>query len=197
MYFGAYLLPLVNTNPKRDYGGVVNFAFERTALEFSFLKINRNKETIFDLWIAEVENADQGDVSRWDGFYAHFQPKFYNSEQSFKGFILGYAQKNFDTQTANITEHATGPYSTANFKPAVKQYLLMYNAGITHLVPGYGVELYYGLGVAYSRFDAGTSIDRDAYTIDNPLLESRKPGYFSPVFRAGVTMGINLGKGRD
>lgn len=197
-YVGAHILPLLNTNPKRDYGAAVNFAFKRTALEFSYTLINQNKENIFDLWISEVDDADQDNISRWDGFKAHFQPKFLAREGNFNSYIgvlLGYNQKNFDEMTVNVTHDSDGAFSSETFKPSVKQYVLMVNFGAMRLARGFGADLFWGLGANYSFFEDGSEINRDEYTIDNPLLEYRKDKYFGFVMRLGFTMGLNFGRG--
>ncbi|MBK7338487.1 MAG: hypothetical protein IPJ00_21080 [Saprospirales bacterium] len=67
LYLGAHLLPMLKSSDKRDLGGVVNLAGKRTAWEFSYLQVKNNKENIFDLWIREVEDADQDNISPWDG----------------------------------------------------------------------------------------------------------------------------------
>lgn len=197
-YVGAHILPLLNTNPKRDYGAAVNFAFKRTALEFSYTLINQNKENIFDLWIREVDDAEQDNISRWDGFKAHFQPKFLAREGNFNsyiGILMGYNEKNFEEMTVNATHDLDGAVSSETFKPAVKQYVLMLNFGAMRLARGFGADLFWGMGANYSLFDDGSEINRDEYTIDNPLLENRKDKYFGFVMRLGITMGLNFGRG--
>jgi hypothetical protein len=196
-YTGAYLFPLFNTNPRRDYGGVVNFVFKKTALEFSYLKINQNKENIFDLWVREVDDAAQDNLSRWDGFYTHFQPKFMSNNTRYWGLLLGYAQKTFDPLSVNAVNEATGGSTLVNFNPSVKQYIGMFNFGGMILGKGFGLDTYIGIGGHYSQFDAGTNIDRKAYTIENPLLEHRKDWYGGLIIRVGMTVGLNFGAGRS
>ena len=199
LYLGANILPLLNTNAKRDYGGVLNFVFEHTAFEFSYLKVNQNKENIFDLWINEVEGADQDNISRWDGFKAHFQPKFFtkNGKGGYLGILLGYNEKNFEPLSVNATHDADGAISLQTFDPSVKQYTAMLNMGAMKLFRGIGFDVFFGVGANYSQFDAGNPIDRSAYTIDNPLLEFRKDKYFGVFFRTGISFGLNIGPGND
>ncbi|MCC6460391.1 MAG: hypothetical protein IT260_07960 [Saprospiraceae bacterium] len=199
LYLGANILPLLNTNARRDYGGVLNFVFEHTAFEFSYLKINQNKENIFDLWINEVEGADQDNISRWDGFKAHFQPKFFtkNGKGGYVGILLGYNEKNFEPLTVTATHDTDGAISQQSFDPSVTQYTAMLNLGAMKLFRGFGLDIFFGVGANYSQFDAGNPIDRSAYTIDNPLLEFRKDKYFGVFFRTGITFGLNFGPGND
>lgn len=198
-YTGAYIIPLLNSNPKRDYGGVVNFSFRRVAWEFSYLKINRNKENIFDLWIREVDGARQDNLSRWDGFYTHIQPKFYGGkrDESYVGILLGYAQKNFDSMSVTTINDLDGTPSLETFEPKVNQYIAMVTFGMMPLWRGFGIDAYWSLGANYSQFDPGNELDRDAYTIDNPLLENRKDAYFGFIMRLGFTMGLNFGSGNQ
>ncbi|MBK6949736.1 MAG: hypothetical protein IPH16_18185 [Haliscomenobacter sp.] len=115
LYLGAHLLPMLKSSDKRDLGGVVNFAGRRTAWEFSYLQVKNNKENIFDLWIREVEDADQDNISPWDGFKAHVHPKFFSSrgsEFAYVGLLLGYADKNFDPK------RSPSPTTRPGFPPA-------------------------------------------------------------------------------
>jgi len=195
-YFGINVLPLLNSNVKRDYGGVVNFTKRKFALELSYLQINQNKENIFDLWIKEVDYASQDNVSRWDGFYAHIQPKFFDSdEQNYVGLLLGYAQKSFDPMEANITNIETSILSTGTFNPSEKQYIAMINIGGMRLNRGFGVDMYWGFGATYNQFNLGFNQDKNKFTIDNPLLENRKAPYFGFIMRFGINIGLNLGRG--
>lgn len=195
-YFGINVLPLLNSNEKRDYGGVVNFTKQKFALELSYLQINQNKENIFDLWIKEVDYASQDNVSRWDGFYAHIQPKFFDSdEQKYVGLLLGYAQKSFDPMEVNITNIESSNVSTGTFNPSEKQYIAMINIGGMKLSRGFGLDMYWGFGATYNQFDLGFNQDMNKFTIDNPLLENRKAPYFTFIMRFGINFGLNFGRG--
>lgn len=199
LYLGADILPLLNTNPKRDYGAVVDFVFRKSAIEFGYKKMRRNKENIFDLWINEVDDASQDNISRWDGFKLHFQPKFFtkNSDNGYFGIYLGYNEKNFDEMQVNVINDADGAFSTQTFQPGVKQYVGMFNFGGMLLGKGFGLDMHFGFGANYSTFDPGNPLDRSQYTIDNPLLENRKDHYWGVVLHTGITMGLNFGPGRS
>lgn len=197
LYIGADMFPLLNTNPKRDYGVVVDFVFEKAAIEFGYKKINRNKENIFDLWIEEVDDADQDNISRWDGMKLHFQPKFFygNNNRSYFGIQLGYVEKSFDSMFVNVTRDADLFYSSERFDPSVKQYVVLLNFGGMSLSKGFGIDMHFGFGANYSSFDPGNALDRSLHTIDNPLLENRKDKYWGAVIHMGITMGLNFGPG--
>ncbi len=195
LFAGVHVLPLIASNAKRDYGGAVNFAFRRSALEFSYLQINRNKENIFDLWIREIDGAEQDNLSPWDGFKAHFQPKFMGNNGSYLGLLFGYAEKKFDAMTVKVTNELTNLSSDQVFQPSVRQYEFMVNLGVMPLAKGFGLDMYYGFGANYSQFDPGNELDREAYAIDNPLLENRKDSYFGFLMRLGITLGLNFGSG--
>ena len=195
-YVGANILPLINTNPKRDYGGVVNFVFKKSALEFGYAKIRQNKENIFDLWIAEVDDADQDNISRWDGYKAHFQPKFFTENgKGYIGILLGYNEKSFDSLAVNVIHDLDGAWSNETFKPGIKQYVGILNIGGMNLLKGFGLDMSFGIGANYSTFDPGNPLDRRQYTIENPLLEHRKDHYWGFVMRIGFTVGLNFGPG--
>jgi hypothetical protein len=195
LYAGAYILPLIKSNPTRDYGAVINFAGKKTAWEFSYLKININKENVQDLTLRDVD-AKQSDISRWNGFYAHVQPKFMMSKGGgYVGLLMGYASKEFEPLTVNVSNPQTQTFSSETFNPTAKQYILMGNFGGMMLLRGFGLDLYYGIGATYSQWKLGNSLDNDANTIENIVLENRKDSYFGIIMRLGMTMGINFGRG--
>ncbi len=197
LYAGSYVLPLIfEKKGMKDVGGVLSFTFPKVAFEFSYLKILRKKENTFDLWIREVDGVSQDDLSRWDGYYAGFQTKFFDdSEVQYVGLLFGYARKNFDAMSVSVTNDISLAQSNETFDPSVTQYIAMINIGAMKLRKGIGIDAYYGFGVNYSQFNAGTTINRGEYTIDNPLLENRKDSYFGFIMRLGMTFGFNLGRG--
>jgi hypothetical protein len=197
LYAGSYILPLIfEKKGMKDVGGVLNFSFPKVALEFSYLKILKKKENTFDLWIREVDGVSQDDLSRWDGYYAGFQTKFFgDDEQQYVGLLFGYAQKNFDPMNVSVINDISLVQSEASFDPSVTQYIAMINLGAMKLRKGIGIDVYYGFGANYSQFNAGTTINRSEYTIANPLLENRKDSYFGFIMRIGMTFGFNLGRG--
>lgn len=199
LYIGADIIPLLNTNPKRDYGAVVDFVFKKSAIEFGYKKINRNKENVFDLLLDEVDDASSDNISRWDGFKLHFQPKFFtkNGNSGYFGIYLGYNEKNFDSLAVNVVNDLDGAYSNQVFKPGVKQYVGMFNFGGMILGKGVGMDMHFGIGANYSSFETGNSLDRTQYTIENPILEYRKDNYWGLVLHMGITMGLNFGPGRS
>ncbi|MBL7828186.1 MAG: hypothetical protein JNJ57_16260 [Saprospiraceae bacterium] len=194
-YTGAYIFPLIKSNPKRDYGLAANLVFKKTALEFSYLKINMNKENIFDMSVQGVDDAEQSDLSRWDGFYAHFQPKFFTNKGGYIGPLFGYAQKEFETFDASYTNDGNGTFGSTTFQPKEKQYILMANFGGMALGRGFGADFYMGIGATYNQWDWGNALSNDDITVDNPVLENRKDAYFGLIIRVGMTMGLNFGKG--
>lgn len=195
LYTGVYVLPLLKSNPKRDYGGVVNFVFKKSAMEFSYLKINNNKENIFDMSVQGVSDAEQDDVSRWDGYYAHFHPKFFSNKGAYVGPLFGYAQKTFEPFTANYTDDVSGTYGSATFEPTEKQYILMANFGGLALGKGFGGDFYMGIGATYNQWDWGSELNNDNITVENPVLENREDSFFGLIIRVGITMGLNFGRG--
>jgi hypothetical protein len=194
LYAGMYILPLIKSNEHRDYGGALNFVFKKTAWEFSYLKIKKNKENVFDLTINDVQ-AKQDDISRWNGYYAHVQPKFLTKQRGYVGVLLGYAQKNFESLTSNATRDIDGAFSLETFSPKVTQYITMVNMGGLVLSKGFGLDAYMGIGATYSQWDNGSGLHTDDYTFENIILENRKDEYFSFIVRVGFTMGLNFGHG--
>jgi hypothetical protein len=197
LYAGSYILPLIfEKKGMKDVGGVLNFSFPKVAFEFSYLQILRKKENTFDLWIRDVNSASQDNISRWDGYYAGFQTKFFDDDGArYVGLLFGYARKNFDPMNVSVINDISLVQSEVAFDPAVTQYIAMINLGAMKLHKGIGIDVYYGFGANYSQFNAGTTINRSEYTIANPLLENRKDSYFGFIMRIGMTFGFNLGRG--
>ncbi len=193
LYAGVYILPIVKSNAARDYGLALNFVFKKTAWEFSYLAINNNKENLQDLTIKDVK-AEQTDLTRWDGYYAHIQPKFMK-KNGYWGLLFGYAEKKFDPLTAYATDNISGIVTQERFSPTVKQYIFMPNVGVMPLIKGFGMDAYIGLGLHYSQWDKGNPINLDDYTVDNPVIAERKDSYFGVIMRAGLTLGLNFGRG--
>lgn len=194
-YTGMYVFPLFKDNSHRDYGGVVNLSFRKFALEFSYLDIRLNKDNVFDLTLQGVDDVKNSDISRWNGYYAHFQPKFFSGKGAYFGPLLGYSQKNFEAISANVTKDDSGVYSNETFKPVEKQYILMANFGFMMLGRGIGADFYMGIGGTYNQWDWGNPLHNDEYTVDNLVLENRKKGYLNLIFRVGMTAGLNFGRG--
>lgn len=199
-YTGAYIIPLLTSNMKRDYGGVANFVFRKSAWEFSYLKVRYKKENVFDLSLQGVD-AEQDNISRWDGYYAHVHPKFftgkYGNDGLYAGILLGYAEKNFRPLQAQVINHTTAGYTEETFEPKAKQYIAMFNMGGMFLAKGFGFDMYYGVGAAYGQWDIGKDqFKGDQFEIQNPVLQNRKDKYWAVLMRLGFTMGINWGRGR-
>jgi tetratricopeptide (TPR) repeat protein len=197
LYAGMYLMPAIfETVSYFDLGGVLNFSSKKIAYEVSLMRILQKKENIFDLRIRGIDNVSRNDLSRWNGFNAHFQTKFYNESQTeYVGFLLGYTWKNFDAMSISATNDFSKVESQVVFNPSVRQLTTMITFGVLQLRTIVSRDFYFGFGLNYSEFHPGTIINRREYTIANPILENRKNGYFGICMRIGVTVGYNWGKG--
>lgn len=197
LYMGGYVFPAF----KKNYGGVVNFVFPKTILEFSYLNIRKKTENHMDLTTFREVDLDSDEERVWHGFYAHIAPKFVarnnwdDRGKLYTGFLLGYAQKEFNPMVSNVTRVSDGAISTETFNPTGKQYILLLNMGGLMAGRGLGFDMYASIGAAYNQFDGGHSAyDSDEYTIESAFLENRRPGYFTVVMRAGLTVGLCFGK---
>jgi hypothetical protein len=197
IYVGMYSIPTIfETVSYFDIGGVLNFSTKKIAYEVSLLTIRKKKESIFDLRLQGVDNVSRNDLSKWNGFNAHFQTKFYDEEESnYIGLLFGYTQKNFDIMTVSAVNNFTNLRSEVSFDPVVRQYSVMVNLGAMRLRDIFGWDPYIGFGLNFNTFNPGTSINRNDYTIDNPLLENRKNAYLGVSMRIGFTIGYNHGDG--
>jgi hypothetical protein len=197
LYLGGYVFPAF----RKNYGGVVNFAFSKTVIEFSYLNIRKKTENHMDLTTFDEVELDDDEERVWSGFYAHFAPKFVarnnhnDRNKLYTGFLLGYAQKDFKPISSNVTRVSDGAVTYETFQPTGKQYIAMLNLGGIILGRGLGMDLYASVGAAYNQFDGGhASYNSDAFTIESAFLENRKTGYFTVAMRAGITVGLCLGR---
>ncbi|MDD2797908.1 MAG: hypothetical protein PHV20_04880 [Bacteroidales bacterium] len=191
LYSGIYAISALNHN----YGGVVNVTYRRFALEVSYLNINRKRENTYDLNTRSI-NASSSDISKWNGYYAHIQPKFFTkSSHGYWGIIAGYCDKKFEPYSVMLTDNSTKAFSYQMFAPTVKQYIGMLNFGVMGLNKVFGIDFYAGVGANYSTFDRGNANDLTGYTINNPIIANRKKNYFGLIMRLGLSVGLNLGPG--
>lgn len=197
LYLGGYVFPAF----RKNYGGVVNFAFPKTVIEFSYLNIRKKTENHMDLTTFDEVQLDDDEERVWSGFYAHFAPKFVarnnwdDRHKLYTGFLLGYAQKDFKPISSNVTRVSDGAITYETFQPTGKQYIAMLNLGGIILGRGLGIDFYASVGAAYNQFDGGhTAYDSDDFTIESAFLENRKTGYFTVAMRAGLTVGLSLGR---
>lgn len=193
VYVGGYVLPLL-TKPM-DLGGVVNIGAKNVLAEFSYLKITKKKESYFDLAVRDVDNVEE---HKWDGYFAHLALKFANRKTSsrkakiYYGPLFGYCVRNFEPVTnVQVTDKTTNKTTIQVFNPTSKQYNLLFNMGMLAL-SGIGGDMYFGIGASYNQFDGGNTAvwNKDNFNINNKLLTSRKPTYFSLMGRAGITIGL-------
>jgi hypothetical protein len=173
---------------------VLNLVGKNAAWEFSYMKINRNKDNVFDLTIRDVD-AEQDDITRWDGYYAHLQPKFRLDKNGYIGLLLGYSEKKFEPLSSNAIHEADGIATYGTFAPVNTQFITMINIGGMALERGVGADVYFGIGATYNEWKLGSSIHTDEYAIENIVLENRKDNYFSFIMRVGMTVGLNFGRG--
>lgn len=197
LYLGGYVFPAF----RKNYGGVVNFAFPKTVIEFSYLNIRKKTENHMDLTTFDEVQLDDNEERVWKGFYAHVAPKFVarnnwdDRNKLYTGFLLGYAQKDFQAISSNVTRVSDGAITYETFQPSGKQYIAMLNLGGIILGRGLGMDLYASIGAAYNQFDGGhPAYDSDDFTIESAFLENRKTGYFTVAMRAGLTVGLSLGR---
>lgn len=198
IYAGTYPFLLLKSADKRDYGAVLNFVTKKSAIEFSFLQIQQNKNfNKENYWKATIDPLKE--MSMWDGYYTHAQykqfGKAYGSTNYYQGYLLGMASKKYNAMQVDITEISTSQVTSTTFNATEKQYIAMYNFGTMFLFKGIGVDAYCGVGGSYNIFNQGAAVDKTLYTIQNASLQSNKPTSFGFVFRVGLTVGLNIGNG--
>jgi hypothetical protein len=198
LYVGTYPFLLFKNVDTRDYGAVLNFVTKKSAIEFSFLQIQQNKNfNKENYWKPTLDPLKE--MSLWDGFYAHAQfkqfGKAYGSTNYYQGYLLGMASKKYNPMQVDITEISTNQVTSTTFNASEKQYIAMYNFGTMFLFKGIGVDAYCGVGGTYNMFDQGAVVDKALYSIQNTSLQLNKPTSFGFIFRVGLTVGLNIGNG--
>jgi hypothetical protein len=190
-YLGGNVFPFF-TKPK-DYGLALNIGGRGMVIELSYLKVNGKPENYFDLSLRDISDVPE---HRWDGYFAHINFKFPMEDwdngqaRSYAGFVLAYNERTFTPFTSNVRNEAFTQFTTEEFRPTSRQYLLMGNMGFMG-VAGFGIDLFFGMGVAYNKFDGhSASWNNPELIVEDAMIENRLPDYFSFSMRMGMSMGI-------
>jgi hypothetical protein len=195
IYLGANVFPFF-TKPK-DYGLALNLGGQGLVLELSYLKVNEKPENYFDLSLRDISDVPE---HRWDGYFAHVNFKFPMDEwdngqaRSYAGFLLAYNERTFVPFVSNVMSAENFFLFSEEFKPTSKQYVLMGNFGFMG-VAGFGLDLFFGMGVAYNQFSGNSnSWNNEDYIIEDAMIANRLPDYFSFSMRMGMSVGIGWAK---
>jgi hypothetical protein len=197
-YVGVYPLPLATRfNRYRDYGGVVGLIAGKVAFEGSFKLINRNLVIAEDL---RFNGIKQELAYYWDGSRTHLSIKFfpgssYSSDRFYIGPIFEMVNRKYETIWTDVADaNNVIVERDKKFNPTETSYNLFLNYGTQSIQKKFFVDAYFGIGVAYSKFDAGSQYENDVYVYSDALLENRKPTRFGPIIRMGMTMGFGMVK---
>jgi hypothetical protein len=195
IYLGGNVFPFF-TKPK-DYGFALNIGGKALVVELSYLKVNEKPENYFDLSLRDISDVPE---HRWDGYFAHVNFKFPMDEwdngqaRSYAGFLLAYNERKFMPFMSNVWSAENIFLQTEQFKPSSKQYVLMGNLGFMG-VAGFGLDLFFGAGVAYNQFNGNSSSWNNAdFVIEDAMMANRRPDYFSFSMRMGMSIGIGWAK---
>lgn len=194
VYAGFYPGPvLCRYGHYRDFGAVAGFMLtKKMAVEFSYKKINLNHVLMEDMSFKGVSTSGYG--VKWNGFKAHMALKFANgnTEGFYIGPLFGYASRELEPMTSNVTNETTGFTSRQDFHASEKSYELFLNYGMMMVNKHLMLDMFMGFGASMYQFSVtDTGYDNDAFLYEHPLLESRKPTRFGPVVRMGFTVGLS------
>lgn len=194
MYAGIYPGPLIiRYNHYRDYGFVFGLSTHKLILEGSYKLIRLNHVIYDDLAFKDV--STDGYESYWNGYRTHLAFKFI-SRNGTDGFYFGplieYVSREFRQTQSNIFNEPDGTfYAYKTFSPSEKSINLFFNYGTQQEQKHLMLDVFFGIGAAYHRFDGGVpEYGNDLYRFDNPVLENRKPSRFGVAVRAGLTIGF-------
>lgn len=200
IYGGIYPGPMLCRYKRyMDFGGVVNLMTNKVGIEVSYKLINRNHLFMEDLSFNSIDNGDYNGY--WDGTRAHVALKFFPEKSSssksklYMGPLFEYVHRDIEPFSGWVTDAATNMqvrYTT--FYPVENSYSLFFNYGTFNWQKNFGMDAFFGLGASYYQFDGGEpAYGNKAYTLDNALVQNRKPTRFGPVIRAGITIGLTAG----
>lgn len=195
-YIGVYPLPMATRfNRYRDYGGVVGIIAGKVAIEGSYKLINRNLVITDDL---RYKGVEQDIAYYWDGSRMHLALKFfpgsgYQTDRFYIGPLVEMVNRKFEPIWTNVTDANNTQVATdMKFFAKEKSYNLFLNFGTQSIEKKFFVDGYFGIGLQFTKFDAGSQYENDMYVYSDPLLENRKPTRIGPMIRMGLTLGLGV-----
>jgi len=173
-------------------------------LEFSYVKIQQNRDHMQDLYLRGIEtDISENGIDfepRWDGYNAQFAIKFTSNNSAgenyrfYVGPQFGYSYRQIDSMNVvAVTNNVTGTTTNATFAPVDKHYEAILTFGSLAYGKVLGLDLGFGIGGYYSQFDIGNdAINNTDFTINNVMLANRKKSHFGPLLRLSLTIGFML-----
>lgn len=195
-YIGIYPLPMATRFHRyRDYGGVLGIIAGKVTIEGSYKLINRNLVITDDL---RYKGVEQEIAYYWDGSRTHLSLKFfpgsgYQTDRFYIGPLIEMVNRKFEPIWTNVTDANNMQVATdMKFFPKEKSYNLFLNFGTQSIEKKFFADGYFGIGLQYTKFDAGSQFENDMYVYSDPLLENRKPTRIGPMIRMGLTLGLGV-----
>jgi hypothetical protein len=181
-------LPLLSGNIQ----GSVQIGGKKKMHEFGVRQVNGQKDRGLDMWGGSNKNPDN---MIWSGMAYYYTYKKMSVRDLYFGFQFRYTDKVYETQEANVTDANTNiPLGRFQFNPTEKRYDFTLNFGYMVVGKYLHLDLYYGFGVGFSKFDGGrTEWNNGGYEITNhTFLAERKEIRIGFTPRMGLKVGLNL-----
>lgn len=181
-------LPLLSGNLQ----GSVQIGGKKRMHEFGVRQVNTQKDRGLDMWGVSNKNPEN---MIWSGMAYYYTYKRMSTRDLYFGFQFRYTDKVYETQNGTVTNANNNSYvGYYQFNPTEKRYDFTLNFGYMMVGKYLHLDLYYGFGVGFSKFDGGrTEWNNGAYKIiDNTFLSERKETRIGFTPRMGLKLGLNL-----
>lgn len=196
----TYPLALIPAEGYRDFGGNLLLFGRKMGQEFSFRKVNLNRDPLVDqLLNSKADNNDKRYL--WNGFNAQYGMYGYLSASSSRGskFYIGglleYSEQNYTDQYSRVTAKSNSAITYTSYKATAKRYSLFLNYGTINYGRnnfGFVMQTFFGFGIALQQWNPHSTYydNKNDYEFDDELLQNRKKSVLTPTARFGIAIGL-------
>jgi hypothetical protein len=186
-YIGFDPIGVMNVPKRMNFGGDMAFILEKFGFDFEFHRVQQDWD-----WPMFIK----GGKYRWDGYTGYLGLKGVKNVSSRVavafGPQFGFAWKEFSPITSDVMDKTTGTNITKTFTPQERQYRMLLVFDSYTFLSYFGIHLFGGFGFSVNQFIGGQEYNKDNYDLSAKILNTRKPLYVAPQFKAGLTLGLNI-----
>ena len=192
LYLGTYIVPLF----RKNWGAVAAIQTRKVLIEASYLDISNKRDRLRDLQLRSIDDLDEEKIF-WDGYYTHLAISTIRSGRMgmrpYTGLLFGYNLREFEElQNVEVFDNTGASIGTFSYAPVEKRYIVMLNGGLHGYGKIFAGDVFIGIGGSYNTFERG-GMEADGYAYGSPMLQNRKKGRISLMFRFGITVGLQVG----
>lgn len=200
----TYPLALIPAQGYRDFGGNLLLFGKKMGHEFSYRKVNLNRDATMDQVLSS--NADNNDKRYlWSGFNAQYGMYGYLPSSSsrgnkfYMGGLLEYSKQNYTDQYSRVTAKSNSAVTYTAYKATAKRYSIFFNYGTIAYGRnsfGFVMQTFFGFGIAYQQWNPHNTYydNKSDYDFDDVLLQNRKKSVITPTARFGIAIGLGTFK---